>query len=50
MNVDNSHGHQTASAGRGAMNEEDLYVKCRTSAIYGLWGFMGIRIDSIDFL
>ena len=22
----------------------------RTSAIYGLWGFMGICIDSIDFL
>ncbi len=23
---------------------------CRTSWIYGLWGFMGISIDSIDFL
>ncbi len=22
---------------------------CRTSAIYGLWGFMGICIDSINF-
>ncbi len=27
-----------------------LFVEIRTSAIYGLWGFMGIYIDSIDFL
>ena len=24
-----------------------IYELCRTSAIYGLWGFMGIRINGI---
>ncbi len=37
-------------AGSSQLEGFECHCKHRTGAIYGLWGFMGICIDSIDFL